>query len=229
MKANQFVAGLLSAVLLASSSLMAHSIVGSGPGETSKKVVAKAVNYTVDTEQSSLTWNAKKVGGEHTGTLKLAKGQLTAEGNKLTAGNFVIDMTTIVDTDITNPSGNKRLTDHLKSEDFFSVEKNPTATFKITKVAPIASAKAGEPNHTVTGDLSIKGTTKSISFPAVVNVSGSRVEATGMATINRIDYDIKYRAAIIGTAADKIIDDTFTLNIKLVANKGDKLTAEKTK
>ncbi|RIV20572.1 YceI family protein [Fibrisoma montanum] len=229
MKTNSFVAGLLSAVVIVSSPLMAHSIVNDGPDKTAKTVVAKAVNYTVDTEQSSLTWNAKKVGGEHTGTLKLAKGQLTAEGNKLTAGNFMIDMTTIVDTDITNPSGNKRLTDHLKSEDFFSVEKNPTATFKITKVTPVAGAKAGEPTHTVTGDLSIKGTTKSISFPAAVNVSGNRVEATGTATVNRLDYDIKYRAAIIGTAADKIIDDTFTLNIKLIANKGDKLTAEKVK
>ncbi|GAA4416653.1 YceI family protein [Nibrella viscosa] len=229
MKTNQLVAGLMAAVLLTSTPLMAHYNLDNGSEKKAGKPAAKAVTYTVDTEQSVLTWNAKKVGGEHTGNVKLAKGQLTVDGNKLTGGNFVMDMTTIVDTDITNAGMNKRLTDHLKSEDFFSVEKNPTSTFKITKATPIASAKAGEPNYNVTGDLSIKGTTKSITFPATVIVSANAVDASGKAEINRIDYDIKYRAAIIGTAADKIIDDTFTLDIKLVANKGDKAMAEKTK
>jgi len=178
---------------------------------------AKATTYTLDTEQSKLTWNAKKVGGEHNGIIKLTKGELTVDGSKLKGGSFVADMTTIRDTD--KPEPNARLMGHLRSDDFFSVEKNPTSAFKITKATPIAGAKAGEANFTVSGDLTIKGTTKPQTFPAVVKVTGNTVEATAKLAVNRIDYDIKYRAAIIGTAADKIIEDTFSMDLKLVANK----------
>ena len=130
-----------------------------------------------------------------------------------------MDMTSITDTDITNETFNKKLTDHLKSEDFFSVEKHPNSTFKITKAAPIANAKAGEANYTITGDLTIKGITNSVTFPAVVKVTGNSAEATAKFDVDRTKYDIKYRAAIIGTAADKIIEDTFTIDLKVVAGK----------
>lgn len=214
MKNNTIAAALIATVFLIGNSLMATST----PIGLEKKV-KKAATYTVNAEQSTLIWNAKKVGGEHTGTVKLAKGELTIDGSKLTGGSFVTDMTTIKNTDITNEGMNGRLTGHLKSEDFFSTEKNPTSTFKITKVAPIAGAAAGAPNYTVTGDLTIKGITKSVTFPATVKVSGNSAEAVAKVEVNRIDYDIKYRAAIIGTAADKIIDDKFTFDIKLVAAK----------
>lgn len=84
---------------------------------------------------------------------------------------------------------------------------------------PIAGAKAGEPNYTIGGELTMKGTTKPQTFPATVNLTGDVVQATAKLSVNRLDYDIKYRAAIIGTAADKIIDDTFSLDLKIVATK----------
>ncbi|MDO1446598.1 YceI family protein [Rhodocytophaga aerolata] len=186
------------------------------PGKTSVK---KAAALSVDPSKSTLTWNAKKVGGEHSGNVKIAKGVINVESDKLVGGNFVMDMTSITDTDITNETFNKKLTDHLKSEDFFSVEKHPNSTFKITKAAPIANAKAGEANYTITGDLTIKGITNAVTFPAVVKVSGNSAEATAKFDIDRTKYDIKYRAAIIGTAADKIIEDTFTIDLKVVAGK----------
>jgi polyisoprenoid-binding protein YceI len=130
-------------------------------------------------------------------------------------------MTSITDTDITNAGMNAKLTGHLKSEDFFSVEKNPTSSFKITKVAPIAKAKAGEPNYKITGNLTIKGITNAITFPATVNLTGNSAQATAKIDVDRTKYDIKYRAAIIGTAADKIIDDNFTIDLKLVAGKSE--------
>ena len=114
---------------------------------------------------------------------------------------------------------NAKLTGHLKSEDFFSVEKHPTSTFTLTKVAPIVKAKAGQPNYTVTGNLSIKGITHPVTFPAVVKLSGDNAEATAKFEVDRTKWDIKYRAAIIGTAADKIIDDNFTIDLKIVAGK----------
>jgi polyisoprenoid-binding protein YceI len=181
--------------------------------------VAAVTTLDVDPAASTLNWTAKKVGGQHNGTVKIAKGNLQVNGKKLVGGNFTMDMTSITDVDITNEEFNKKLTGHLKSEDFFSVEKNPNSTFKITKVVPNAGAKAGDPNYTVTGDLTIKGITNPVTFPATVKVDGANAEATAKIEIDRIKYDIKYRSSLLGTAADKIIDDTFVMDVKLVAGK----------
>ena len=97
MKIKQIAAALVAAVLLVGNPLMATST----PNGIEKKA-KKVATYAVDADQSTLVWNAKKVGGEHTGTVKLAKGELMIDGSKLVGGNFVADMTTIKDTDITN-------------------------------------------------------------------------------------------------------------------------------
>jgi polyisoprenoid-binding protein YceI len=192
-------------------------------GNPDKEIPVKVVSWTVDPARSTLNWTAKKVGGEHTGTVKIAKGTLNVQNNKLAGGNFAMDMSTIVDTDLTNETFNAKLTNHLKSEDFFSVEKHPTSTFIITKVTPISKAKTGESNYRITGNLTIKGITHSITFPAVVTMSNNSAVASAKFDVDRTKWDIKYRAAIIGTAADKIIDDNFTIDLKIVANKADKI------
>ncbi|GAB4037431.1 YceI family protein [Spirosoma jeollabukense] len=220
MQNSLFIGAALVALSLTNGLLPANSI-GESPHKTvTRHAVAKATTYTVDPAQSAISWNAKKVTGEHNGIVKIAKGQLNMDGNKLTGGTFVADMTSMRDVDKgeANPF-NERLVNHLRSEDFFAVEKFPTSTFKITSVKPIEGAKAGEPNYTVSGELTIKNTTKPQTFPASVTLSGNMAQATAKLTVNRIDYDIKYRAAIIGTAADKIIDDTFSLDLKMVATK----------
>jgi polyisoprenoid-binding protein YceI len=132
-----------------------------------------------------------------------------------------MDMASITVTDVTNETMNAKLVGHLKSDDFFSSEKHQTSTFAITKAAPIAGAKAGQPNYTITGDLTIKGITHAITFPATVAITGNGAEATATFAVDRTKWDIKYRAAIIGTAADKIIDDTFTIDLKIVAGKNE--------
>jgi len=128
-----------------------------------------------------------------------------------------MDMSSITVTDITNETMNGKLTSHLKSEDFFSVEKFPASTFTITKAAPIAGAKAGEANYTIIGNLYIKGVTKAITFPATVNIMNNIAEASATFEVDRTQWNIKYRAAIIGTAADKIIEDNFTIILKVVS------------
>ena len=213
MNYSKLMAGALAMFLITQNPVV---IALNDPGKTQVK---KASSLAVDPAKSILTWNAKKVGGEHSGNVKIAKGVLNVDSDKLVGGNFVMDMTSITDTDITNETFNKKLTDHLKSEDFFSVEKHPTSTFKITKVEPISGAKAGEANYTITGDLSIKGISHPVTFPATVKLSGNSAEATAKFDIDRTKWDIKYRAAIIGTAADKIIEDNFTIDLKVVAGK----------
>ena len=207
---------LFSALALAT--LLQSVNVTAGNGHTTNTTIAPAAATTlkVNTERSTMKWNAKKVGGEHYGKIKLAQGTLDVKSNKLTGGTFTIDMTTIVVEDITRPESNKRLTDHLKSDDFFSVEKHAASTFKITKVTPL-KGKAGEPHYTITGDLTIKGITNPVTFPATVTITGKSAQAEAVIVVDRIKYDIKYRSGLLGTAADKVIEDIFTINLKLVA------------
>ena len=188
-----------------------------GTGTLPAETPAKSTSLPVDVSKSTMQWTAKKVTGQHNGTVKLSGGALQVKGSKLAGGTFSMDMTSITVSDITDPSGNAKLTGHLKSEDFFSVEKHPASTFTITKAAPVAGAKTGEPNYTITGNLTIKGITHPITFPATVKINGNAAEATARLEVDRTKWDIKYRAAIIGTVADKVIEDNFTIDLKIVA------------
>lgn len=174
-----------------------------------------ATTYTVDKTQSKLNWTAKKVTGQHTGTIGVADGTLQLDGNLLKGGSFTLDTKSITVTDLTG-SGNERLTGHLKSDDFFSVEKHPTSTFMISSVA----AK-GNGNYDVTGKLTIKGITNTISFPATVAVEGSKATAKAKVKIDRTKFDIKYRSSnFFENLGDKAIYDDFELEVLLVANAG---------
>ena len=172
----------------------------------------KATTFKVDTQKSIILWNAKKVTGEHSGTIKLGGGELNLNGTNLTAGSFTINMTTITSTD----GGGARLEGHLKSEDFFSVEKNPTSTCVITKVTPAAAGTI-----MVAGNLTIKGITKALSFPANLAAKGNNITAVAKGVkVDRTKYDIRYGSkSFFDSIGDKAIDDEFTLDITLVASK----------
>lgn len=182
--------------------------------DNTKKAVAKTTTYNIDVDKSVLTWNGKKVTGEHGGPVKAEKGYLTLNGNKLTGGVVSIDLRTMTSTDLKdNKEYHDKLINHLKSDDFFSVAKHPVATFKITKVKQSSGNTAD-----VTGDLTIKGITNPVTFPVTVNVSGNTLTATGKATINRAKYDIKYGSkSFFDNLGDKVIYDDFTVDMNIVA------------
>ncbi len=176
------------------------------------KAPVKPVSYKVDPAKSTLTWVGKKLTGSHEGTIGLQSGTLSFEGKKLAGGNFSINMASIKDADKSD-----RLEGHLKADDFFGTDKFPTSTFVIKKVA------AGSGNTvTVTGDLSIKGVTNSISFPATVvwNADGTVTATADKVIVDRTKYGIKYRSkGMFPDVGDKMIYDEFELAIKLVASK----------
>jgi polyisoprenoid-binding protein YceI len=173
---------------------------------------AKPDTYKVDVTKSSLTWVGKKFTGSHNGAIGLQSGNLLFNGKKLTGGNFVIDMTTIKDAD---KSAN--LEKHLKADDFFGADKFPTSTFTIKKVANGTGSTVN-----LTGDLTIKGVTNSITFPAniVWNADGSVTASADKVLVDRTKYGIKYRSkGMFPDVGDKMIYDDFELSIKLVATK----------
>jgi len=179
---------------------------------------AAATAYKLEPQLSTLGWVGKKVTGQHNGTVDFKEGEMLVKGNQVTGGTFVVDMTTLKDEDIKDAGGNGKLVGHLKSDDFFSVEKNPTATFKITSLAPIKGATADADNMNVTGDLTIKGITNSITFPAKVGVKNGMAAASGTATVDRTKYDIKFRSqSFFENLGDKVIDNDFTMTFNVIA------------
>ncbi|CAG5068192.1 Protein YceI [Dyadobacter sp. CECT 9623] len=175
----------------------------------------KATNLKVNPAKSELTWVGKKVTGEHTGKIALKEGTITMDGAKLTGGKFVADLNSITCTDLTDKEYNDKLIGHLKSDDFFSVAKHPNATFVVTK----ATAKSAGV-YDVTGDLTIKGITKPATFPVTVKTTAAGTEATGKLVVDRSKYDIKYNSkSFFENLGDKMINDDFTIDVKLVAGK----------
>jgi polyisoprenoid-binding protein YceI len=172
----------------------------------------KVTSYDVDTEQSTIQWTGRKVTGEHTGKINIKEGKLDMENNQLTGGSFVIDMNSIVNEDLSGEYKGK-LEGHLKSDDFFGVATYPTAKFVITKV----EAGKGK-QHTLTGNLTIKGTTHEISFPATVNTAGNQVTANAKIVVDRAKYNVRYGSdSFFDNLGDKVIYDDFDLEVSLVA------------
>ena len=156
----------------------------------------------VKVETSSVTWKGYKVTGSHKGKIALKEGELTFKEGKLVGGEFVIDMSTIENTDMEGEYKEK-LEGHLKSEDFFGVEKYPTAllTFKNVK-------STGKNSYEVVGDLTIKDITKPITFE--LSVYGNK--ATANVKIDRTKFDVRYGStSFFDDLQDKAIYDEFDL------------------
>lgn len=167
----------------------------------------------VDASASTFNWLAKKLTGEHNGTVKIQSGSLVTDQGKLTGGDFTIDLSTIKDLDIQGDFAG-RLETHLKSADFFDVAQFPTSTLKITK----AVAKGGE-NYDLTGNLTIRETTQSITFPAIVKITGKTASASAKFDIDRTKFGLTYRSkAFFENIGDKMIYDNFTVDVKIVAS-----------
>jgi len=180
---------------------------------------AGAVTYTIDNGTSNVEWLAKKVTGQHNGTVAIKSGELKSEGGKLVAGKFELDMNTITVLDMpAEDEYNVKLTGHLKSPDFFNVEASPVATFEIASAEPIEGAAAGAANYTVKGNLTIKGITKAITFPATVAVSAGEATANAEFEIDRTEWDIKYGSGkFFQDLGDKMINDNFAIKFAISA------------
>jgi polyisoprenoid-binding protein YceI len=167
----------------------------------------------VNKTESQVMWKAAKVTGEHWGYVPIADANLDYSNGKITGGSFAMDMVNLTVEDLTDEKSKGNLTNHLKSDDFFSVEKFNKSTFKITDVKSTSAT-----DYTITGDLTIKGITKPVSFPAKVTVAGNKMTATGTIKFDRTHYDIKFRSGnFFENLGDRMIYDEVNLDVKLVA------------
>lgn len=188
--------------------------------ETEEAKEVKATNaasaYTVDLAASTVNWTGSKLAGDHTGTLAIQGGSIEVMNNQIVGGSVVFDMDGITNTDMEGEYSEK-LVGHLKSEDFFDVAKYPTAKFEITSV----SSKDGNPNAnmSITGNLTLKDVTKSISFDALVKVAEGTVQiAAPDFTFDRTEFNVKYGSTkFFDIVKDKAVYDEIGVNFTLVA------------
>jgi polyisoprenoid-binding protein YceI len=173
----------------------------------SLSIALSAQSKAINVSTSAVNWQGYKVTGSHTGTVAIKSGALDFTGDKLTGGNFVLDMTAINVTDLTG-KGKTSLEGHLKADDFFGSEKFPTAKLMIKKVA--SRGKAGE--YKVTADLTIKGITKEVKFDATAAAGIAKAAIK----IDRTDFDVKYGSgSFVDNLGDKTIYDEFDINVVL--------------
>ncbi|SHH91854.1 Polyisoprenoid-binding protein YceI [Flavobacterium sp. CF108] len=172
-------------------------------GEEQQVAEKKGEVLVVNFQRSKVDWKAFHKGGfsPRWGTLSIKSGEVSIEANELTAGDFVIDMQSLkVDPASVTEKDKKysELESHLKSADFFDVEKNPTAGFKITSVTnldtPVKDAVEGA-NKTISGNLTLKGKALNVTFPAKVTIVDGTATLQAKFTVNRTDWDIKFGAS----------------------------------
>ena len=191
-----------------------------------------AETWKMNVSDSKIEWVGTKVSGYHTGIVPLKSGDINVKNGEVTGGKFIMDLANM---QVEGPKGsdtasNKKLLGHLKSADFFDVEKNPEGIFELTDVKPYAGSaikdtvdprqeeinkyKVTDPTHLVSGNLTLKGVTKNIEFPARITVSGNAAEAIAKFNINRKDWGIVYAGK-----PDDLIRDAIHLGISIKAAK----------
>ena len=176
--------------------------------------LAAPTTHSLDTDKSTIKWLGKKVIGKHNGTVKLKEGSLEVMNDEIKGGKFVIDFSTISNQDLEGTKDQAKLEGHLKSDDFFFIEKFPTGTFVVSSV------KAGDkPDiYEVSGDLTVKGIKKGITFPATITKSGDQYIAKANLKIDRTLWDIRYNSGKffdIKRLGEKMIYDDIEIELEL--------------
>ncbi|PRY87031.1 YceI family protein [Mongoliibacter ruber] len=223
-------------------------IVACGPGgntvetrEAEEVGEASGMTLSVDASTSKINWRGYKPSGQHYGYIPMKTGEVMVEGESLTGAKFVFDITALEIEDLEKGSENYgKLSGHLQSDDFFDAANHPEATFELTKVEPFSAGEIedndefetdntpkkdselaqGSPTHWISGNLTMRGTTKNIKFPAVVDVSNGGVTAKAGFNIDRTNWGLMYgdESSATDKAKDQFIYNTVSVEFDIKAN-----------
>lgn len=203
-----------------------------GEAVTRKVVSFPSETFVVDTASSEITWIAAKMTGRHNGIFQVQSGELLMNEGLLTGGSIVIDVASLrADDKKIDAESNKKLTTHLRSADFFDTENYPTAVFELIDVIPLDNASSAkkepsskssyselhikDPTHRITGNLTIKGETKSVTFPAKVTKTENELKAKANFNIDRTKWGLVYRSD--ESLGDQTIYSEVNIGIDIVA------------
>tara|TARA_R110000796_G_scaffold77585_2_gene173466 strand:- start:42892 stop:43629 length:738 start_codon:yes stop_codon:yes gene_type:complete len=207
------------------------------------KAVASSESATalaINTESSIITWIGSKPAGKHNGTIKLTAGEIGLSDNQIVSGNFTIDISSLKNLDMAGSKGATDLETHLMSNEFFDEATYPEATFELTGVtaymaenleadkeefeteftpATLSEVMVENPTHFISGNLTMRGTTKNITFPASVSITDGVVKAIANFNIDRTEWNLTYgdEASAVDKAKDKFLYNTVNVGFELEA------------
>lgn len=184
--------------------------------EAAAEAEATAVKYVADTEASSIEWKGFKPTGTHNGIIQISSGVVKVSDGKVESGSFLVDMASIKVLDIpVEKEGNGKLVGHLKSPDFFDVEKFPSAAFEVTGISE-ADGKT-----MLSGNLTLKDVKNNITFPVTVSENGDTMTLTSETfTIDRSKWNVQYGSkSFFDNLGDKFINDDIELKVNVTAKK----------
>ncbi|MDN3202537.1 YceI family protein [Algoriphagus sediminis] len=209
--------------------------------EAQEVAEAEGQTLTIDKDATTIAWRGYKPTGQHYGKIPATEGSIAVQGSDITGGTFTFDITGLKIEDLEEGSENYgKLWGHLQSDDFFDAANHPTATFEITGVEPFAAGDMVEdmeqfetdntplasselspeaPTHWISGNLTMRGTTKNIKFPAAVSMSNGAVMAKAGFNIDRTDWGLSYgdESTAVDKAKDQFIYNTVSVELDFKA------------
>lgn len=185
--------------------------------EAAAQMTAEAVKYKVNPQQSTIDWKGSKPTGTHTGTINIESGVISTKDGAVESGNFLIDMNSINVTDLKAGEGKEDLEAHLKGtaegkeDHFFNVAEHPSAYFEVT------GSEEKDGKVVLSGNLTIKGEKKNISFPVKITEDGSNITLTSDSfTINRTNWGVNYGSkSVFDNLGDKFVNDEIELVVTI--------------
>lgn len=175
--------------------------------------------FRIDPVASVIRWTGQNLFSHHEGTLQLADGLLQVRQGLLSSGEFTLDMNSIACADLTDSTWNTMLINHLRNADFFQVDEHPTARFVITGATPIADATDGVPNYQITGNLTLRGVTRELTFPVVIATDDKEhITAQAHMAFDRTQFGSYYGSGRFFAFLGKhIVNDHIQLHLKIHA------------
>lgn len=178
-----------------------------------------ATNFTGKAQltpaQTKIAWTASKtlvVGYKDSGSINIKSGEVEFINGKIQSAKVILDMPTITALTTGSGSGQDSLSTHLKSADFFDVEKFPTAEFNLTEATqdPNNSNK-----YTFKGNLNMKGINAPVSFPGTIAISDNEANLQANFDLDRTIWGINFGSSKV---ANSFIDDKFNLQMNVISN-----------
>lgn len=196
----------------------------SGESENMEEVSGESIsenlsgNYEANTEESTASWTGSKkilVEWIDKGNINISGGELVLKDGEIESGEIVFDMNSISAKSTGSGEGEDQLSGHLKSEDFFNAEKYPEAIFVVSE-----ATKGENDVYNLSGNLTIKETTKPYSLLASILEDGDKLVVTGNAVVNRAEFDVKFGSeTFFDNLGDNVINDDFDLEFRVVFEK----------
>ena len=174
--------------------------------------------FQADADKSVVRWVGRNLVNQLDGTAGLSEATIELHDGRLAGGKAVVDMNSIICQDIEDSKLAKVLIDHLITDDFFLVDRFPTATFVLDSAQTIENATPGSPNYQIEGTMTLRGLSAKIQFPALLGFSETSIALQAQFDFNRVSWDSKYGFGHVYEAlGQQLVNDFISISFQLIA------------